>query len=261
MTTKLHYVDVGTGPVIVLIHGLAGDHTAWTPYIQELKNSYRVIAFDNLGAGRSAAAPKGVTLKDLAHETLSLLDHLKVDSCHVIGRSMGGAVAQEMARLQSTRLESIVLAASLAKLDAMGKRLIENMRDLILWGRSWADWARMSSPAFISSKFFIEQPEQLAKVESLLSDESRDRDSYINLANAVLSFDSTAWLSQIKTPTMIMAGRMDPICSMVCTQWMIDRLPQAQVTLFDDSSHFFLMEEPQKSMATIKAWLGDRRSS
>ncbi|MEY3710118.1 MAG: hypothetical protein RIQ67_1758 [Pseudomonadota bacterium] len=230
MTTRLNYVDVGSGPTVVLIHGLAGDHTAWNPYIEELKSKYRVIAFDNLGAGRSAPAPKG-------------------------GRSMGGAIAQEMARLQPKRLDSIVLAASLSKLDAMGKRLIENMRDLILWGRSWADWARMSSPSFISPKFFIEQPEQLAKVERLLSDESRDRDSYVNLANAVLAFDSTSWLSQMKTPTLIMAGRSDPICSMICTQWMIDRLPHAEVSIFDDCSHFFLMEEPKRSMDIIKGWL------
>ncbi|MEY3670205.1 MAG: hypothetical protein RL258_1601, partial [Pseudomonadota bacterium] len=183
------------------------------------------------------------------------LDTLQVQSCHVVGRSMGGAIAQEMARLQPKRLDSIVLAASLSKLDAMGKRLIENMRDLILWGRSWADWARMSSPSFISPKFFIEQPEQLAKVERLLSDESRDRDSYVNLANAVLAFDSTSWLSQMKTPTLIMAGRSDPICSMICTQWMIDRLPHAEVSIFDDCSHFFLMEEPKRSMDIIKGWL------
>jgi len=255
MSTKLNYIDVGSGPTVLLIHGLAGDHTAWIPYIEALKANYRVIAFDNLGAGRSAPAPKGVALIDLAKETLALLDTLNVRSCHVVGRSMGGAVAQEMARLQPGRLDSIVLAASLAKLDAMGKRLIENMRDLIVWGRSWADWARMSSPSFISPKFFIEQPEQLAKVERLLSDEARDRDSYVNLANAVLAFDSTPWLNQVKTPTLIMAGRADPICSMICTQWMIDRLPHAKVEVFENCSHFFLMEEPKKSMETIKHWL------
>jgi pimeloyl-ACP methyl ester carboxylesterase len=168
---------------------------------------------------------------------------------------MGGAVAQEMARMQPDRLKSMVFAASLAKLDPLGQRLIENMRDLILWGRSWSDWARMSLPMFVSPKFFNEKPEAMARVEKLLSDESRDKQSYVNLANAVLAFDSTPWLGQIKVPTFIMAGRVDPICSMTCTQWMIDRMPQAKVQIFEETSHFFLMEEPETSMNSIGSWL------
>ena len=256
MSANLHFVDVGSGQPVVLIHGLAGDHTAWTPYIEDLKRSYRVIAFDNLGAGRSSSAPKGVSMADLAKETLDLLDRLKIDDCHVVGRSMGGALAQEMARLQPGRIKSMVLVASLAKLDPTGKRLIENMRDLVVWGRSWADWARMSSPLFISPKFFNEQPAQVAKVEKLLDDESRDRDSYINLANAVLAFDSTDWLANIRMPTLVMAGKIDPICSMTSTKWMIERLPHAEVEIFEECSHFFLMEEMEKSSLIIKDWLG-----
>lgn len=255
MVNRLHYLDIGSGEPVVLIHGLAGDHTAWLPYVNQLKSDFRVIAFDNLGAGRSPPAPQGVTLKDLARSTIELLDHLDVVDCHVVGRSMGGAVAQEMARLQPQRIKSMVLAASLAKLDPLGRRLIENMRDIILWGRTWADWARISVPAFISPDFFNRKPEALARVEALLSDESRDRQSYVNLANAVLSFDSTPWLSAVKTPTLIMAGRADPICSMTATQWMIDRLPEARIAIFEHSSHFFLMEEPEASMSAISSWL------
>ena len=154
MNSKLHYIDVGSGEPVLFIHGLAGDHTAWMPYIEKFKNNYRVIAFDNLGAGRSFPAHKGLSMVDLAESTLELLDKLNIDACHVVGRSMGGAVVQEMVRMQPKRVKSMILTASLAKLDPLGKRLIENMRDLVLWGRSWDEWTRMSSPFFISSKFF-----------------------------------------------------------------------------------------------------------
>jgi 3-oxoadipate enol-lactonase len=160
--------------------------------------------------------------------------------------------------MQPKRVKSMILTASLAKLDPLGKRLIENMRDLVLWGRSWEEWTRLSSPYFISSKFFNEQQEQVMKVERLLADESRDRESYVNLANGVLNFDSTSWLGSIKTPTLIMAGGLDPICSMMSTQWMIDRLPHAKVTIFEECSHFFLMEEPIKSMQLIQDWLREQ---
>ena len=258
MNSKLHYIDVGSGEPVLFIHGLAGDHTAWMPYIEKFKKDYRVIAFDNLGAGRSFPAPKGLSMANLAESTLELLDKLNIDACHVVGRSMGGAVVQEMVRMQPKRVKSMILTASLAKLDPLGKRLIENMRDLVLWGRSWEEWTRLSSPYFISSKFFNEQQAQVLKVERLLADESRDRESYVNLANGVLNFDSTSWLGSIKTPTLIMAGGLDPICSMMSTQWMIDRLPHAKVSIFEECSHFFLMEEPIKSMQLIHDWLREQ---
>jgi len=252
---KLHYVEEGKGYPIMLIHGLAGDHTAWTPYLAALKDSYRVIAFDNPGSGKSSSVPAGVKMADLAQATLALMDHLKVDAAHIIGRSMGGLMAQEMYFAQPQRIRSIAMAASLAKLDPLGDRLIRNMRDVLAWRKNWAEWARLSSPVFVSPKFFNENPDRMADIERLLSDESRDQVSYANLANSILAYDSLERVGSIKCPTLIMAGRLDPICSMTSTQWMVERMPHAEVVMFEHSSHFFLMEEAPKSMATIKQWL------
>src|SRR3990172_4051460 len=130
---NIYYLEEGKGYPVVLIHGLAGDHTAWKPYLAALNDSYRVIAFDNPGSGKSSPVPANVTMADLARATLALMDHLKIDAAHIVGRSMGGAVAQEMYFAQPNRIRTIVMAASLAKLDPIGDRLIRNMRDIIAW--------------------------------------------------------------------------------------------------------------------------------
>jgi branched-chain amino acid transport system ATP-binding protein len=92
----LRYVEAGQGPAIVLIHGLAGDLHAWSAQLALLKPHFRIVAFDNRGAGRSTQVDEPVSTRDLAADTLGLMDHLGIAHAQVVGRSMGGAIAQHM---------------------------------------------------------------------------------------------------------------------------------------------------------------------
>lgn len=251
----LHYVEEGRGTPLLLIHGLAGDHTAWTPQIAAFKSQHRVIAFDNPGSGRSSTVDAPTSMRELADATLRLMDALKIESAHVVGRSMGGAIAQQMALAAPDRVRTLVMAASLAKLDPVGKRWIENMRDVLVWRGNWTEWARQFSPTFVSSAFFNENPDRMAAIERLVGDESRDKQSYVNLNNAVVAIDSLEQISNIRCPVLIMAGRLDPICSPTATGWMAERMPQAETVWFERSSHFFLIEEAEKAMQTLSDWL------
>src|SRR5205823_4639131 len=121
---RLRYVDQGSGPALVLIHGLAGDYSAWTAQIEALRPRYRVIAFDNRGAGKSTQVDEPVSTADLAADTLGLMDRLGIDRAHVVGRSMGGAIAQHMALMAPDRVASLALCASFARLDPLGRRVL-----------------------------------------------------------------------------------------------------------------------------------------
>ncbi len=252
---KIHYVEEGQGFPVVLIHGLAGDWTAWKPYLAALKDRYRVIAFDNPGSGQSSPVTRPVTMADLAQTTLGLMDKLRVERAHVVGRSMGGALAQEMAFTAPRRVQSLALAGSFAKLDPLGDRIIRNMRSILQWRGNWTDWSKVVSPAFVSPEFFNENPDKMADIERLLSDESRDQTSYAHLAECVLQHDALERLGSIQCPTLIMACRLDPICSRTSTEWMKARMPKAELVVFEQSSHFFLMEEAPKAVATLNDWL------
>lgn len=252
---KIHYVEEGQGFPVVLIHGLAGDWTAWKPYLAAFKERYRVIAFDNPGSGQSSPVTGPITMADLAQATLGLMDKLGVEHAHVVGRSMGGAIAQEMTFSAPRRVQSLVMAGSFAKLDALGDRLIRNMRSILQWRKNWTEWAKVVSPSFVSPEFFNANREKMADIERLLSDESRDQTSYAHLAECVLQHDVLDRIGSIQCPTLIMAGRLDPICSKTSTGWMKARMPQAELVLFEQSSHFFLMEEAPKAIATLKDWL------
>ena len=149
----------------------------------------------------------------------------------------------------------MAMAASFARLDPLGAQTITNMQQLLGWRKSWAEWAPHAVYMFVAPAFFNENPELIARITALVSDESRDMISYNHLATACLEHDALDRLGEIDIPTLVMAGRLDPICSMTAQNWMMDALPNAELEVFEKSSHFFLMEEAEKALATIKDWL------
>lgn len=251
---ELYYVEQGEGFPVVLIHGLAGDHTAWTPQLPRLAARYRTIAFDNRGAGRSTQKDEPVTTEDLARDTLSLLDELAVEQAHVVGRSMGGAVAQHMALLDPGRVESLVLLASFARLDPLGMRVLANMREVLEWTGSWQDHARHSVQNFVSAEFFNDRREQVERIEALIGGESRLQACYVRQNHACLEHDTLDRLGEIRCPTLVLGGGRDPICSPTATG-RLGNIPGSETILFEESSHFFLLEEPERFMQTLEGWL------
>lgn len=251
---KLNYVEEGSGFPIVLIHGLAGDYRAWLPQINKFKENYRVIAFDNPGSGGSSDVDAPTTMEEIGQSVLSMMEQLNVDRAHVVGRSMGGAIGQYMALLQPERVHSLTMAASLAKADPICHRILDNMREVLEWRDNWTDWARHATWTFFAPAFYNNNPDIVAQIEAIIGDESRSKISYVNLEKSILKHDTLDRLKEISCPVQIMAGRLDPVCSMTITKWMQDALPEAETVIFENSSHFFLMEEADKAMATLENW-------
>jgi 3-oxoadipate enol-lactonase len=252
---QLFCVEEGSGFPVVLIHGLAGDHTAWTPQIATLRSSYRVIAFDNRGAGQSTQKDEAVSTLDLARDTLALMDALSVPRAHVVGRSMGGAVAQHMALLAPERVQSLGLCASFGKLDPLGMRVLTNMREVLEWRGNWADHARHSVQNFVSPEFFNSRRAQVEEIERLIGGETRLPACYVRQNHACLEHDTLDRLGNISCPTLILGGGRDPICSVTCTRWMSERIPRSEMVIFENSSHFFLLEEPERFRNTLTMFL------
>lgn len=258
---RLRYVDVGSGPAVVLIHGLAGDHTAWRAQIELLQPRHRVIAFDNRGAGASTQVDEPISTQDMAQDVLQLMDHLGIAQAQVVGRSMGGAVAQHMALRAPERIASLALCASFARLDPLGRRVLSNMREALEWRGSWADHARHSVQNFVSAAFFNGNPAQIAAIESLLGGETRLPACYSRQNEACQDHDTLPDLGRIRQRTLVMAGDCDPICSLTATQALASSLPNARTEIFAGASHFFLMEQPAKFNRLLLEWLDEAGSA
>ncbi len=253
-SNELAVRDEGDGEALLLIHGLAGDHTAWEPQIAAWKTRFRVIAPDTRGAGQSTQTADSLDLQDLADDFLALLAELGVKRVHVVGRSMGGCVAQLMALKAPERVASIALLASCAKFDPLALRGLETMREVLEWTGSWAAHARHSIRNFVSPEFFNTQQPRVQEIERLIGSSTRLQGSYVQQNLAVSRHDVLGRLGEIKCPVLVMSGAVDPLGSPTLTRWMLDGLPQARHVEFEGCSHFFLMEDAARFMREMDAW-------
>jgi 3-oxoadipate enol-lactonase len=251
---ELAYVSEGAGPALLLIHGLAGDHRAWTPQIAEWSKGFHIIAPDSRGAGRSTQIDEEISTSDMADDFLELMTTLGIEQFHVVGRSMGGAIGQKMALKAPKRIRSLAMLASFSALDPVGKRSLENMREVLELTGSWAAHARHSVLNFVSNAFYNREKARVAEIERIIASSDRLQACYIRQNHAVIAHNTLDELKQITCPIAVMSGGRDPLCGPLATKWMVDQLRSAEWSEFEESSHFFLMEEPQRFMETMSRW-------
>jgi pimeloyl-ACP methyl ester carboxylesterase len=125
---KLAYETRGSGPPVVFIQGLGIHGGAWKPQIDVLAAHYECLSFDNRGLGRSQPRACGPTIRQMAEDTLALMDAQGWRSAHIVGQSMGGVIALEIALRARERARSIALLCSLAR----GRNVFPVSREM-LW--------------------------------------------------------------------------------------------------------------------------------
>ena len=128
----------GKGQPLGLIMGLGGRKENWKPQIRAFKRQFRVITFDNRGVGGSSHLPGPITIEAMVSDTLALLDHLEIGRAHILGYSLGGIVAQEIAISHPERVSKLILASTMAVSDGS-----DGSAEVRSWGgifeRQWRD--------------------------------------------------------------------------------------------------------------------------
>ena len=252
---ELYYEVYGEGPPVVLIHGLAGDSSAWQAQIARLELDYRVIALDNRGAGRSSAPDYPYTTRHFADDTVGLLDVLGVtEPTHLIGRSMGGAIAQEIALGYPDRVRSMIITASFGKLDRYGYQILESI-DEVVKTQGYAPAAKIQSLFFFPPAYFNEHKEQMDAFEAALADTDRPIHGYTNSTHACLTHDALERLPDVQCPTLVLAGGQDVLCAADASREIAALVPGAELRIYEDASHFFLIQCFEESMQDIEDFL------
>jgi pimeloyl-ACP methyl ester carboxylesterase len=109
---RLYYEVHGEGEPLLAVMGLGGDHTAWLLQIPEWSKTHRLVVFDNRDVGQSSQASEPYEVRDMAADALALADELELGSFHLVGVSLGGAIAQEVALAAPERVRTLTLAVT-----------------------------------------------------------------------------------------------------------------------------------------------------
>lgn len=251
----LYYEVRGYGDPVVLLPGLGSDAGTWLPLAAEF-DRYRVILTENRGAGRSAKPPGPYSTQLMAEDVAALMEHLSIQRAHVIGKSMGGMIAQFLAAQYPDRVRSLVLASTVMVHDEYGKELLE-------LGRLVAGTAGMMATyrqAFLlsySREYCSKNRSRLAEVEAMIQrmDSAEVVRGYHAQSLACETHDATAIAGEIKCPTLVLAGGEDLITPPQASRDLAAAIPRAELVILPRGGHGVWREFPAEVNAAVREFL------
>jgi pimeloyl-ACP methyl ester carboxylesterase len=250
----IYYEDHGDGPVLLLPPGIPAISSDRFPFADRLKERFRVVVYDNRGSGRSDAPPGPYSVPQLAGDAVAVLDMLAIERAHVLGVSLGGMIAQELALSFPERVDRLVLGSTQASTqDAVRPR-----REVSLAFTSetddWAERMRVLAPFAFAPGV---DPQLLARFIDKKSGDVQPDHGYRGQIAAVRAHDALDRLGAIERPTLVIAGSQDQIIPAANSEILCERIPPARLELIDGAGHLFFIEEPEHTLEMLDAFLFD----
>jgi 3-oxoadipate enol-lactonase len=252
--TELHYERAGRGEPLLLIQGMSGTHVSWgKPFKAALEESFDVVAFDNRGIGLSARISEPFTIAGMAEDTAELLALLEIESAHVVGISMGGMIAQELALAHPGRLRSLTLGCTYC--GGEGSRLMprENAEKLAgaMASGNREKALRAGYEVNLSPAFRADEDAYAAFHEMATRVPAAKQVIELQL-QAIFGHDTSGRLGEITTPTLIVHGTVDGVLPFSNGEQISSLMPDARFEVLEDVGHMFWWEQPQRSAELIR---------
>ena len=246
--------QVGEGPDVLLIGGLGDTVESWQFQLDGLADRYRLIAFDNRGAGRTAMPDGAVTVEVLADDAAGVLRALEVPLAHVAGFSGGSIIAQELALRHPELVRSLVLQSTWPVMD----------RAL----RAWAQYVRWLVEAAPSERAFLEgffldiytaRAHNDGTVDAIVEEvlafpHKQATEDVQRFLDAFIVHDTTDRLPQIGAPTLVLAGGRDSTSRPELCRSVAELIPGARFEVLPEESHQPFQEVPDEWNARVDAF-------
>ena len=252
---ELEYVDIGSGPAIVWIHGLGASWQSWLENLPHFSRTHRCIAMDLPGFGRSELPRGEVTIGNYAKWIDELLTGLGVDRAAVVGNSMGGFIGAELALRFTTRVDRLVLvsAAVLWQEYRRAKPLVTlaGVSEAVL-ARAVADGTpaialrpRIRHAILRGAGFHA--PHRLpVELQAELIRSAPRTPGFLPALRALASFPLRDELDDIRCPTLIVWGRNDPLVGRHHAHELERLIPGSRKVIFDATGHEPMIERPER---------------
>lgn len=253
---EMYYEVQGEGTPLVLISGLGYPLWQWHLMVPFLEKHFQVITLDNRGAGKTDKPPGPYTASMLAKDTVELLDVLGIEKAVVMGHSMGGFIAQEIALEYPQRVNKLVLAST----NFGGPRHVPVTPEAmaVLSDVKSDPMTRLKNGIVISTApgFSERQPELIQKWLDWRVENPLDLDGYqaqIGIGTALMD-EAAAFenrLPNVSAPTLILFGKHDKVVPPANTDLLAKQIPNSQIHIFSSAGHFFPLELPEEAAQAV----------
>ena len=253
----LYYDVAGSGDPLLLIMGLAADSRAWLFQVPDFARHYRTLTFDNRGVGRSSKPAGPYTIHEMADDAAGLLETLDIAPAHVVGVSMGGMIAQELALRHPQRVRSLVLACTFPEPDAD----VEQQRQFSVsqfggqisaTGEMQIDVQALDPlqffqhllPRVFNQSFIDAELPKLIQLFSGALEYGFSLEAILGQVQAVMSHRTTDRLHRITVPTLVLTGDADLLVPPANSDILARHIPGAKLITVPGGSHGFNFETP-----------------
>jgi 3-oxoadipate enol-lactonase len=244
------------GEPLVLIAGLGGHSGSFAFQIPALSERFRVLRFDNRGAGRTSAPDEPYSMRQMAADTAALLDTLGVERAHMLGVSMGGMIAQELAINHPAKVDRLVLACTRARPTGARRMAAEVQRVTRLAALGPAEREAYGMPWGRTATFMQDQ----ARVDAAIALAAKDpypmqAHAYIRQLDATMAHDTLDRLHRIEAETLVLVGAEDILTPPWESEALVERIPKATLEVLPRGGHGFVAEYADEFNAAVMAFL------
>jgi 3-oxoadipate enol-lactonase len=252
---NMYYEAHGEGQPLLLISGLGDDLNVWASQLPELARKYRVDTFDNRGSGRTDAPDMPYSIRMMAEDTAGLMDALNIQRAHVLGVSMGGYIAEELAITYPGRVASLVLATTsvgpylvkISILQAWAREALRDMRPLTFF--------QIMLPFMFNDRSF-ETPGVLEMAVGTIAGHSSTPPHILaRQMTACVEHDARDRIGRITAPTLVLAGKEDPFVPFSLSEELATSIPNAKLRVLDGGGHGFNEASAEKFNRAVLEFL------
>lgn len=261
----VYYELHGSGPPLVLVMGLGVDHRAWVPLLP-LFEGFTTLIFDNAGVGATRDRETGspprppYSVRGFADDLAGLLRYVELGPAHVVGVSMGGTIAMELAWRAPDLLRSLTLVATWQRTDgwlrrifAFRERLLTDLgaEALLSYVSLWA-WA---SPYWEGEGIAVTSTEQLISQTDTPAWDEDEAERYLGHLHAAIEHDCDERLPRITAPTLVVVGDEDVLTPVRFARALAARIPGARLEIVPTQGHAFSFENPELFASIVRAFV------
>lgn len=253
---RLFYEERGTGPGMLFLNGLAGDHVYWKAQLRSFSRNYHCVALDNRDAGQSENRAAPYQIKDLAADAAAVIEQLRLSPARVIGLSMGGMIAQELATLRPELVHSLALVDTLAQADGWFLAVADAFEFIRRLAIDTPAFFEAILPWWVGSRF-LSDSDRGAWLKWMLRQSSHPQplDGFLRQLDAMRQHDALSRLSSVRCPTLILTGAEDAIMPVRYAEQMKAAIPHAELRLLDGVGHALPLEIGRQFDAIVREFL------
>ena len=220
---------------MLFLHGIGGHRHHWSFQLKALSKKYRAAAWDARGYGDSDDYEGPLQFSSFVADVVRVLDHFGAQKAHLVGLSMGGRIAREVALRHPDRLRSLTLANTSPGFDALSPEEV----------RRFVESRRHRTPE--SMRALLGSRADPAAHEALLkSFKALHQESYLKTLEASVAQDRAARIEEIRVPTLVIAGTEDRVYPAPIARDMARRIPGARLVEIEGCGHLSNLEQPER---------------